>query len=206
MDLVQNLRHILNIKLGIPAIAQQLLHEGKQLEDLYPLSFYCIKRDASIFLTLRLRGVVAGDSSSARAFSYRDAVHAQKPGKKTVPPVQAPKPFLVDKLEEVLTIEIMHPSLDEQAQKFAEHAIICRFNGLWPRTADLYQWIHSNWTNNCKVMLCSKGFFIVVFAFEEDYQKALTAGPWFWGTADLFLTPWFPDFDPATAIITKLPI
>lgn len=144
MDLVQNLKHILNIKLGIPAAAQGLLHEGKQLQDLHPLSFYCIKRDASIFLTLRLRGGAAGESSSAKAFSYRDAVHAQKPEKKTVPPVQAPKPFMVEKLEEVPTIEIMHPSLDEQAQNFAEHAIICRFNGLWPRATDLYQWIHSN--------------------------------------------------------------
>lgn len=54
IDLVQNLKHILNIKLGIPAAAQRLLHEGKQLEDLYPFSFYCIKRDASITPTLRL--------------------------------------------------------------------------------------------------------------------------------------------------------
>jgi len=112
----------------------------------------------------------------------------------------------VDKLGETPSIEIMHPSLDEKIQKYAEDAIICRFNGLWPRTADLYQWIHSNWTNNCKVLLCSKGFFIVVFTFSEDYQKALTEGPWFWGSAGLFLTPWFPDFDPSSAIITKLPI
>lgn len=204
-DLVQDLKHVLKIKLGIPSAAQRLIHEGKQLEDLYPLSFYSIKRDATIILTLRLRGGVAGNTSSAKAFSYKDAVHAQKP-EKTAPPVQTPKPFLVDKLEEAPSIEIKHPSLDEQAETYAEHAIICRFNGLWPCTADLYQWLHSNWTNNCKVLLCSKGFFIVLFAFDEDYQKALTAGPWFWGSAGLFLTPWFPDFDPATAVITRLPI
>ena len=46
----------------------------------------------------------------------------------------------------------------------------------------------------------------MVLAFNEDYQKALTGGPWFWGLAGLFLTPWFPDFDPSTAVITKLPI
>lgn len=112
----------------------------------------------------------------------------------------------MDKLEEIPSIEIVHPTLDEQTQQIAEKGIICRFNGLWPRTADLYQWIHSNWTNNCKVLLCSKGFFITVFVFEEDYQKALKEGPWFWGSAGLFLTPWFPDFDPSSAIITKLPI
>ena len=112
----------------------------------------------------------------------------------------------MDKLEETPSNEIGHPTLDEQTQKYAEHGIICKFNGLWPRTADLSKWIHSNWTNNCQVMLCSKGFFITVFAFDEDYQKALKEGPWFWGSAGLFLTPWFPDFDPSTTIITKLPI
>jgi len=75
-DLVQNLKHALQIKLGLPSAAQRLLHEGKQLEDLYPLSFYSIKRDASITLTLRLRGGAVGQSSSAAAFSYKDAVHA----------------------------------------------------------------------------------------------------------------------------------
>ena len=45
-----------------------------------------------------------------------------------------------------------------------------------------------------------------MFAFNEDYQKALTSGPWFWGKAGLFLTRWFPDFDPSMAVITKLPI
>lgn len=46
----------------------------------------------------------------------------------------------------------------------------------------------------------------MAFDLNEDYQKALTGGPWFWGSAGLFLTPWFPDFDPSTAVITKIPI
>ena len=46
----------------------------------------------------------------------------------------------------------------------------------------------------------------MAFDLNEDYQKALMGGPWFWGSTGLFLTPWFPDFDPSTAVITKLPI
>ena len=118
----------------------------------------------------------------------------------------APKPFLVDKTEDIATIEISHPSLDNQIQLNEEKAIISRFNGLWPRSTNLYQWIHSTWTNNTKVFFYSKGFFIILFAFNEDYQKVLTEGPWFWGKGGLFLTPWFPDFDPSMAVITKLPI
>lgn len=109
---MQDLKRILEFRLGIPIASQCLLHEGKQLEDLHPLSFYSIKRNASIVFTLLLRGGAVGQSSSAAAFSYKDAVHAQRP-KKTAPPAQAPKPFLVDKLEETPSIEIMHPMLDD---------------------------------------------------------------------------------------------
>ena len=159
-----------------------MLYKGKQLEAPLPLSFYGIQRDASIVFTLRLRGGSFGQTSSAPPFSYKDAVHkdAAQPqsSSKATQPNMAPKPFLVDKLEEIPSIEFSHPAIDDHYQKFVETAIICRFNGLWPHTADLYQWIHTNWTNKSKIYLCSKGFFIVAFELNEDYQKALIGGPW----------------------------
>ena len=39
----------------------------------------------------------------------------------------------------------------------------------------------------------------------EHYKNALEEAPWFMGSAGLFLTPWFLDFDPASAVITKAP-
>ena len=75
-DLVQDLKQILEFRLGIPFASQRLLHEGKQLEDLYPLSFYSIKRNASIIFSIRLRGEAVGQSSSAATFSYKDVIHA----------------------------------------------------------------------------------------------------------------------------------
>lgn len=206
LDLVQNLKHALSIKLGIPSAAQRLLHNGKQLEDPFPICFYGIKTDASIILTLRLRGGAAGESSTAKAFSYKDAVHAKKP-EKLDPQVQAPpKPFQVDKSEEVPSVEISYPDLADDTQQFAERAIICRFNGLWPRSKDLQDWIKDNWTHRCKTFFCAKGYFIVLFDNLENYEEALEEGPWFMGSAGLFLTPWFPDFDPASAVITKAPV
>ena len=112
----------------------------------------------------------------------------------------------MDKTEDIPATEISHPSLGNQTQLMAEKAIVFRFNGLWPRSTDFYQWIHSTWTNNSMVLFCSKGFFIVLFTFNEDYQKVLIEVPYFCGKAGLFLTPWFPDFNPSTVVITKLPI
>jgi len=113
---------------------------------------------------------------------------------------------LVEKIEEVPSIEITHEGFANQLQKFVERTIICRFNGLWPCSQDLYAWIHANWTHHCKISFYSKGYFIVLFDENKKYEKALKEGPWFMGTAGLFLTPWFPDFDPVTAVITRTPV
>ncbi|KAH9295447.1 hypothetical protein KI387_039035, partial [Taxus chinensis] len=50
------------------------------------------------------------------------------------------------------------------------------------------------------------GFFVVHFRESEDYQRCLIEGLWFWGHAGLFLTPWFPDFDPNTYSVSKTPV
>lgn len=203
-DRVQNLLQALEHSLGIPSALQRLLYGGKQLDASFPLSFYNIERDATLVLSLHLRGGAAEHSSSTPTFSYKDVFHAQP--KKAAQSLVALKTFLVDKMEEVLSIDISHPDLADQLQKYAKVAIICRFNGLWPRTKDLYEWIYANWTHNWTIIFFSKGLFLVIFDHSKDYQKALTEIPWFWGTTGLFLIPWFLDFDPSTTVITKIPV
>ena len=122
-DVVKNLSHDLELKLAIPTALRRFLYGGKQLEDYFPLSFYNIEKDATVILTLRLRGGEVGHPSSAHAFSYKDVVHAQPP-KKATQPSEAPKPFLVDKLEEVPSVEISHPVIDDQLQMYVESAFI----------------------------------------------------------------------------------
>lgn len=202
-DLVQNLKANLEHRLGIPSALQRLIFQGKQLEDSLPLSSYSIKSNNSLVFSFRLRGGAAGQSSSAPPNSYKAAVRPEKPA---APEPPKPKPFLVDKLEEVPSVEISYPDLADDSQNFAERAIICRFNGIWPRSQDLHDWIKENWTDRCKVYFCAKGYFIVLFDDLEHCYNALDEGPWFMGSAGLFLTPWFPDFDPASAIITKAPV
>lgn len=202
-DLVQELKLNLECRMGIPSSLLRLLFQGKQLEDPLPLSSCSISRNNLVVATLCLRGGATGKSSSTRPFSYKDAVHPENP---KPPEALKSKAFLVDKIEEVPSVELIHEDLASHLQDFAERAIICRFNGLWSRSQDLYAWIHANWTHHCKIFFCSKGYFIVLFDNNNHYEKALAEGPWFMGTTGLFLTPWFPDFDPATAVITKTPV
>ncbi len=106
----------------------------------------------------------------------------------------------------VPTLEVKITEVKNLFNTLQTHALIFRFNGFWPRSYDLHNWIHSNWTTSCQVLLCSKGFFVVHFESQDDYQKILVQGPWFWGRAGLFITPWFPEFDVDNMVVTKMPV
>eukprot|EP00253_Pinus_taeda_P034064 PITA_34064 len=105
---------------------------------------------------------------------------------------------------EPLSLDI--PEVKSIFSDLEKKAIICRFNGFWPKTEALYQWIHTVWTKNCQIHLCLKGFFIVIFLEEEEREKILNEGPWFWGSAGLFVTPWFPEFDANTTVVSRMPV
>lgn len=57
--------------------------------------------------------------------------------------------------------EIFQPALKNLHQICAKSGLFFCFNCLWPLLAYLEQWIHSSCTKSCKVIFCSKGFFIV---------------------------------------------
>ncbi|KAH9290544.1 hypothetical protein KI387_034661, partial [Taxus chinensis] len=65
--------------------------------------------------------------------------------------IQAGKqPYLVDLVEEAVEVEIINPTVDAYFKTMSEDAIIGRFNGLWPSSSALYQWVFENWTKTMK--------------------------------------------------------
>ena len=46
----------------------------------------------------------------------------------------------------------------------------------------------------------------MTFPSREDLLSVTSKGPWFWGYVRIFITPWFPKFDPLTMVVTKVPI
>ena len=112
----------------------------------------------------------------------------------------------MDQAPENPSISLDLPEVKYIFSYLQKNAIICRFNGFWPKTDALYQWIHTVWTKNCQIHLCSKGFFIVTFRAEEEKEKILNEGPWFWGSAGIFITPWFPEFDANTMVVSRMPV
>ena len=78
------------------------------------------------------------------------------------------------------TVQVVKASLDE-ALKFSESALICRFNGFWPRLTTLHNWISEVWkpvtSDEINFYLCAKGFFIVDFENSKSRQCILDFNP-----------------------------
>jgi len=177
------------------------LHEGKVLHEGEKLKDSQIHKNSIIHMMYRLRGGSKGTGPS----SYKDAARSKGPQTEATPTVQ-PSPYIVEKLESTPILEIKNDQVKGLFRSLQAEAVICRFNGFWPKSQDLHAWIYQNWTTNCQILLCSKGFFIVLFDSPEEYQKVFMQGPWFWGRAGLFTTPWFPEFDANTMVVTKIPV
>jgi len=233
---VEELRENIASRMGYHEYDFYFVHAGKSMQDSLKLSDYQISRNSSISLMLRLRGGAEGNQrgpipsnkgvgnpknrGTAGPSSYKDAARSKGPQATATRTPSQPKgphaaadplptqpgPYIVEKLDDIPALEVKITEVKNLFNTLQKHALICRFNGFWPRSFDLHNWIHSNWTTSCQVLLCSKGFFVVQFESQEDYQKILVQGPWFWGRAGLFITPWFPEFDADTMVVTKMPV
>lgn len=150
------------------------------MQDPYSIQYYRVAKDSTITLNLRLRGGSKG-STSKPGGSYRDAAKGKEPTERRDPAAVniSPGQYIVDQMTESPSISLDSPEVRVIFSDLETKVVICRFNGFWPKTEALYQWVHSTWTKNCQIHLCAKGFFIIIFHEEEEREKILNEGPWF---------------------------
>ena len=89
-----------------------------------------------------------------------------------------------------------------------EKALIGKFVGIWPKEKDLIKWISSVWNpkGHYDLQLGSKGFFTIIFFNQEDRDRILEGGPYFFFYAGLYLRPWKERFNPETEDLTVAPV
>ena len=202
-DTGETLKTLIVQKEGYSPTLFYILHEGKVLHEGKKLRDCQVYKNSTLHVMYRLRG---GNKGTAGPSSYKDAARTKGSQSTAAPPTSQPKPYIVEKLDVIPSLEVKNIEVTQLFNTLQTHALICRFNGFWPRSFDLHNWIYTNWTTNCQILLCSKGFFVVQFESKEEYLKIREQGPWFWGRAGLFITPWFPEFDAHTMVVTKMPI
>ena len=91
-------------------------------------------------------------------------------------------PSLVVHEAPALTIPVIQDAMDHVVH-YSSHALVCRFDGLWPWLSDLHSWVSSKWNPLLKkgaiICPCPKGFFIVIFVFVEDKDHIFRSRSWF---------------------------
>jgi hypothetical protein len=100
------------------------------------------------------------------------------------------------------------PALQAHRDHMTEHAIICKFMGIWPTERALHVWIRSHWKpkGEINLHLGSKGFFTVVFTSLEDKDRVFEGGPYFYAAAGLYMRPWMMNFVPERETFTSVPV
>lgn len=194
-DSVSNLKKNIANHIGLPKGYQHLLSEGRSLQDHRAIGFYNIKPGSNIIVNMRLWGGAAasgprkqsegGNGSKAKhspdphqqhkneGTSYKHILQGGKSSSTTPQQVGTePSPYIVEQLNYTPELTIDTTKAEEVRNIYERQALICRFNGFWPKPNDLFHWIFTKWSLNCDVMLCSKGFFIVKIP-SEDVRDAV---------------------------------
>lgn len=132
-----------------------LYYEGKVLKDSNVISKYCIRRNSTIFFAIRLRvGTARKGTPSSSKPSFKEVVN------KRLTPVQTIEIKLVEYIVEKSTqspyIELEDTIILKLYEPYTTRAIICRFNGLWPKTEHLNEWVYQNWSLDVEITLCAK--------------------------------------------------
>ncbi|GLJ30032.1 hypothetical protein SUGI_0593810 [Cryptomeria japonica] len=96
--------------------------------------------------------------------------------------------------------QIQRIDVEEEIQEDAEFlkdlVIICRFIGPLMDRRKIEGWIDATWNSPHIMKFMSRGFFIVIFATEEERQKVLEGGLWKMEDKPLYLQRWHKNFDP----------
>lgn len=84
-------------------------------------------------------GKVASSSSKP---SFKDVINNRaSPNQAQVPSVVE---YIVEKTKLTPCMEMVNSTIGGIFSTYSSQAIVCRFNGLWPKIEQLYRWIHSN--------------------------------------------------------------
>ncbi|GLJ27389.1 hypothetical protein SUGI_0537530 [Cryptomeria japonica] len=86
--------------------------------------------------------------------------------------------------------------IEEDLEFLKDLAIICRFIGPRVERKKIYKWINETWKTPQITKFIQRGFFIVIFATEEERLKVLEGGVWYMDSALLYIQRWHRNFNP----------
>lgn len=150
-DTVKQMQEMIMKQLGFPIRSQNLIYEGRTLQDTKYLWEYQIEPQSTIILNMRLRGGASvngrnnnraeGSGTGARKkpsnISFKEILQGKnKEGTTSNQTSMDAKPYIVEHLDHTPEYNIDIPEIEEYCSTYERHAIICRFNSFWPKSVD----------------------------------------------------------------------
>ncbi|GLJ04857.1 hypothetical protein SUGI_0004920 [Cryptomeria japonica] len=77
--------------------------------------------------------------------------------------------------------------IEEDVEFLKDLAIICRFIGARSDCKRICKWIEETWQTPQITKFLPRGFFIIIFATEEERQKVLEGGLWTMDSKPLYI-------------------
>ena len=94
-------------------------------------------------------------------------------------------------------VQIRSNAIRGKIDMWKEKTLIRKFVGVWPKEKDLVRWIQGTWKlkGHYDLQLGAKGLFTIISFNQEDQDRVLEGGPYFFFSAGLFLRPWRERFN-----------
>ncbi|GLJ22444.1 hypothetical protein SUGI_0422460 [Cryptomeria japonica] len=96
----------------------------------------------------------------------------------------------------VIQVIELREEIEEDIEFLKDLVIIYRFIGPRADRKIVQRWIEDTWKTPQITKFMLKGFFIVVFATEEERQKILDGGLWTMKNKPLYIQKWYQNFNP----------
>ena len=112
------------------------------------------------------------------------------------------------KTASIPTIQIRSEAVRGKIESWKEKSLIGKLVGIWPKEKDLVKWINGVWNTkgHYDLQLGSKGFFTIILFNQENRDRVMEVGPYFFFSAGLFLRPWKERFNPETEDMMVAPV
>jgi hypothetical protein len=161
---------------------------------------------------------MAASSGGGTAPSYRNIVSGDTSQTESTQPPTAPvlgatwqakmKGNCLPRAVKKPRLIIPENKLEEYRGYMKNHALICKFIGVWPSEKELMKWIQIKWQpkGHIDLKLGAKGFFTVIFSNLQDKERIFEGGPYFYSHAGLFLRQWEECYNPEQEQFLAAPV
>ena len=114
----------------------------------------------------------------------------------------------LQRAEDWTILVIQRKQVLEDVEYQSNHALICKFLGLFLSLPILESWVHRMWNleGDMEILLATNNYFMVIFSSMSDRNKAFEGSSYFFNQVGLFIKPQDMGINLANEIPSQVPM